>query len=816
MSLLRNIVLILLVLILSLILLTLVSAFPLGSCTPEYCPSGYYQNEKICANGTCTVTCTQYIGCSINPTTVYSATENLQNFNISGYSGAWFKSFQVGNFTPNDSSKCYRFRQTTPSNFIVSSDIDNEPSLSFFDSGIGFFWVDYNNHSKWYNSHKNYSRAEQLGSQGKDNFYVWDQDVGAVWVDSCPDDGDNFDSADSFIYANNLSCAPTSQACNNFSNSCNDGCYGIQTELILSMSTEMKNGLVCNRFADFDDTGATFGGKIDFVSFANQTVMMYVDAYDAITNGSFNNSCSYWPQCNPADPCCDQTGNFRSNGYVCKNAYNAVCDSFSSSGCDGHAYENHCTGSSSLCPTTTYEIDYDEVCTGTTCIGQSCSGSTLTPERMCMGSICQTNDAYECPNNLNCLNATACKSDASSNADCRTNHIYDAPADVCLANGTIDAAIIQHDSKGNIVDDEELEYNYNGFNQLANITQGGTLLATYEYDHEGSIIRKVENTAFGNVTTYYFDNFVQIVNTSGTYNESYYSYENKVIGKKNPSGSLQFYHPDILGSTTLITDANGNVVDTLYYNPFGELIGGDAQRYAYTGGELDPASSLLSLGARYYDPKVGKFIQPDPILLDPYNPQDLNKYAYARNNPFRYTDPSGKVPIDILVDIGFIGYDVYKLFTEGLGEDYENLYALGWDIGGAATPYATGFGAAFRAGKLADKASDAGKILSADKKGMAFISKSDDLTKGKRITNIAKSESQFWKNLKPADSPELRKQGIKMRGKGKETHYYKWDNLHNDIEVYDRNLDYKGSLDPKTGELYRPVTSKDKARRLLE
>src|SRR3989344_6170942 len=132
MSLLRNIVLILLVLILSLILLTLVSAFPLGSCTPEYCPSGYYQNEKICANGTCTVTCTQYIGCSINPTTVYSATENLQNFNISGYSGAWFKSFQVGNFTPNDSSKCYRFRQTTPSNFIVSSDIDNEPSLSFF------------------------------------------------------------------------------------------------------------------------------------------------------------------------------------------------------------------------------------------------------------------------------------------------------------------------------------------------------------------------------------------------------------------------------------------------------------------------------------------------------------------------------------------------------------------------------------------------------------------------------------------------------------------------------------------------------------
>ena len=45
--------------------------------------------------------------------------------------------------------------------------------------------------------------------------------------------------------------------------------------------------------------------------------------------------------------------------------------------------------------------------------------------------------------------------------------------------------------------------------------------------------------------------------------------------------------------------------------------------------------------ARYYDPLLRRFTQPDTIIPNPHNPQDLNRYTYTRNNPIKYTDPSG-------------------------------------------------------------------------------------------------------------------------------------------------------------------------------
>jgi len=50
---------------------------------------------------------------------------------------------------------------------------------------------------------------------------------------------------------------------------------------------------------------------------------------------------------------------------------------------------------------------------------------------------------------------------------------------------------------------------------------------------------------------------------------------------------------------------------------------------------------LYYYGARYYDPTLGRFIQPDTIVPEPGNPQSLNRYSYVNNNPVKYTDPSG-------------------------------------------------------------------------------------------------------------------------------------------------------------------------------
>ncbi len=61
----------------------------------------------------------------------------------------------------------------------------------------------------------------------------------------------------------------------------------------------------------------------------------------------------------------------------------------------------------------------------------------------------------------------------------------------------------------------------------------------------------------------------------------------------------------------------------------------------YTGQRLDAATGLYFYNARYYDPGLARFTQPDTIVPDPGDPQSLNRYSYAGNNPLRYTDPSG-------------------------------------------------------------------------------------------------------------------------------------------------------------------------------
>lgn len=63
--------------------------------------------------------------------------------------------------------------------------------------------------------------------------------------------------------------------------------------------------------------------------------------------------------------------------------------------------------------------------------------------------------------------------------------------------------------------------------------------------------------------------------------------------------------------------------------------------YKYTGKELDSTTGLYYYEARYYDPTLGRFISADTIVPNPRDPQDLNRYTYVGNNPFRYTDPTG-------------------------------------------------------------------------------------------------------------------------------------------------------------------------------
>ena len=106
-----------------------------------------------------------------------------------------------------------------------------------------------------------------------------------------------------------------------------------------------------------------------------------------------------------------------------------------------------------------------------------------------------------------------------------------------------------------------------------------------------------------------------------------------------------YFHTDYLGSVRMISDENILVVWQKRYTPFGgdeEQSGTIENTYQFTGKGWDEDAGLFYFNARWYDADVGRFISEDPLWGNILDPQSLNRFAYGRNNPYRFTDPTGK------------------------------------------------------------------------------------------------------------------------------------------------------------------------------
>lgn len=100
---------------------------------------------------------------------------------------------------------------------------------------------------------------------------------------------------------------------------------------------------------------------------------------------------------------------------------------------------------------------------------------------------------------------------------------------------------------------------------------------------------------------------------------------------------------DQLGSVQLTVDSNGLIHNQTRYYPFGFTrwsSGAALTDRGFTGQRAD-GFGLMDYNARYYSPLLGRFISPDSMVPDPTKSLDWDRYAYSRNNPSRYTDPSG-------------------------------------------------------------------------------------------------------------------------------------------------------------------------------
>jgi RHS repeat-associated protein len=130
------------------------------------------------------------------------------------------------------------------------------------------------------------------------------------------------------------------------------------------------------------------------------------------------------------------------------------------------------------------------------------------------------------------------------------------------------------------------------------------------------------------------------------------------------SGSAQYYVEDMLGSSRVVTDPGGTILDDSDFYPFGgerAVVSSSGNNYKFTGKERDSESGLDNFGARYDSSSLGRFMTPDWSAMPttvPYavfgDPQSLNLYAYVENAPLNRADADGHDFRDWLKNLGCI------------------------------------------------------------------------------------------------------------------------------------------------------------------
>ena len=168
------------------------------------------------------------------------------------------------------------------------------------------------------------------------------------------------------------------------------------------------------------------------------------------------------------------------------------------------------------------------------------------------------------------------------------------------------------------------------------------------------------NSSQATIKYFAFGNYEEKKDASGL-TKDYYIYGGddlaaiyRITSPSTGSGTTAMYyiHTDNLGSFDKVTDNNGNIVDSYHFDAWGNRRSttnwtqdetGITHLFdrGYTGHEHLDKFGLINMNGRLYDPKLARFLSPDPYIQDPTNTQSYNRYTYCLNNPFAFIDPSG-------------------------------------------------------------------------------------------------------------------------------------------------------------------------------
>ncbi|HZS20875.1 MAG TPA: RHS repeat-associated core domain-containing protein, partial [Pseudonocardiaceae bacterium] len=301
---------------------------------------------------------------------------------------------------------------------------------------------------------------------------------------------------------------------------------------------------------------------------------------------------------------------------------------------------------------------------------QGSTGCAATPSASAEGGTAPYWDSYS----FNIIgNLTGITTTTAAGAVTTTTHTYPVAGavrphgitgrSVTTSSGTTSTSY-SYDASGNLnavtgASSQALNWNDAGqLTQDAVTPSGSTAESTsYTYDANGTLLI----TADPGTTTLYLPD-EEITLSGGTVTGTrYYTLDGTAIAARTGASNVCYLAGDQHGTDTLTIDSATLGLSHRYYDPFGNPRGTvpisfPSGEKGFVGGIDDTTTGLTDLGIREYLSATGSFVSVDPILK-PYDPRDLNPYAYANGNPATDSDPSGAMASELG---GYDGCAVYS------------------------------------------------------------------------------------------------------------------------------------------------------------
>jgi RHS repeat-associated protein len=234
------------------------------------------------------------------------------------------------------------------------------------------------------------------------------------------------------------------------------------------------------------------------------------------------------------------------------------------------------------------------------------------------------------------------RTQVNGNGNVTTKYVYDGKTNLLLQSTGPSApppGALTWNAAGQLATNlDGTKYQYDGLGRRVLKSPPGGAGIVYHYDVAGRLLAETSATT-GATLREYFYLANQLVAVAGC-----------ISGNAPPCSEREWYHTDILGDVVARTNSSKAITVGLVYQAWGELptagmgIRGTRLYNGRTFDEFSAGGGFYDYGARIYSPELGRFLSADPAWSQQNDPQSSNLYAYTLNNPYKYTDPTGREP----------------------------------------------------------------------------------------------------------------------------------------------------------------------------